>query len=124
MTDADKFVREFVDAFEDKDAALLAPFLHADAVFQNYGDGEVAGRSAVLAAWTGVFGQFETVRFETLHQAVNGDTVIAEQIHHLGLAGGPVAPIMNAAVYELRDGLIVAWRDYTNPVYARNLLRR
>ena len=33
------------------------------------------------------------------------------------------APIMNVAVYELSKGLIVAWRDYTNPVYARELLR-
>jgi limonene-1,2-epoxide hydrolase len=62
------------------------------------------------------------VRFETVHQAVDGDVVLAEQIHHLGLPGGPVAPIMNLAVYEIRDGLIAAWRDYTNPEYARRLL--
>jgi limonene-1,2-epoxide hydrolase len=44
------------------------------------------------------------------------------EIHHLGLPGGPVAPIMNLAVYEVKDGLIAAWRDYTNAEYARGLL--
>jgi limonene-1,2-epoxide hydrolase len=28
------------------------------------------------------------------------------------------------AVYEFRDGRIVAWRDYGNPDYARKLLAR
>jgi limonene-1,2-epoxide hydrolase len=27
------------------------------------------------------------------------------------------------AVYEIRDGLIAAWRDYTNPGYAGQLIR-
>jgi limonene-1,2-epoxide hydrolase len=49
--------------------------------------------------------------------------VLAEQIHHLGFPGGPVAPVMNLAVYELREGLITAWRDYSNPTYAAELLR-
>jgi hypothetical protein len=30
---------------------------------------------------------------------------------------------VNLTVHELGGGLIVAWRDYTNPVYARELLR-
>jgi limonene-1,2-epoxide hydrolase len=30
---------------------------------------------------------------------------------------------MNLAVYELSAGLVTAWRDYTNPVHARELLR-
>jgi limonene-1,2-epoxide hydrolase len=25
---------------------------------------------------------------------------------------------MNMAIYQIRDGLIAGWRDYTNPVYA------
>lgn len=56
-----------------------------------------------------------------MQQAVNADAVPAERVHHLGRPGH-VAPIMNLAVYELRDGLITAWRHYTNPEYSRNLL--
>ena len=55
------------------------------------------------------------VRFETLNQAVNGDLVIAGQAHGLALPGKPLALVRNLAVYEIREGKIAAWRDYTNP---------
>ncbi|MFC4330760.1 nuclear transport factor 2 family protein [Streptomyces andamanensis] len=120
--DHDTFVREFVTAFNTKDADRLAPYLHPEVVFHSYGDDEVHGRDAVLQVWKNVFGAFERVEFDTVHQAVNGDVVIAEQVHGLALPGGPLAPVMNMAVYEMRDGLIAAWRDYSNPEYGRRLL--
>lgn len=121
--DNDTLVRDFMNVFERKDADLLVPFLHPRIVFRNYGDVELVGSTAVVEMWRGVFANFDKVRFETLNQAVNGDVVIAEQIHGLGLPGRPVAPIVNMAVYEIRDGLIAAWRDYTNPVFAARLLQ-
>lgn len=54
--------------------------------------------------------------------AVNGDVVIAEQIHGLALTGRRLAPIKNMAVYRLRNGRIIEWRDYTNAEYARGLM--
>jgi limonene-1,2-epoxide hydrolase len=72
--------------------------------------------------WAAVFRKFAQVKFETLNQAVNGDLVIAEQVHGLGLSGKPLAPIRNLAVYEVRDGKIAGWRDYTNPQEAGKLL--
>jgi limonene-1,2-epoxide hydrolase len=122
-TDNDSLVRDFVNTFNSKDAAALGPYLADDVVFHSYGDSPVEGRDAVVALWRGVFANFEQVKFETVHQAVNGDVVIAEQIHGLSLPGGKLAPVMNMAVYELRDGRIAAWRDYTNPGYAASLLQ-
>ncbi|MGW2709609.1 nuclear transport factor 2 family protein [Streptomyces sp. NPDC001356] len=122
VTDNDTLVREFVDTFNGKDADALAPFLADDVLFTAYGDAPVRGRDAVIALWKGVFANFGQIKFETVHQAVNGDVVIAEQIHGLALPGGELAPVMNLAVYELRDGRIAAWRDYTNPAYASTLL--
>lgn len=120
----DALIRSFMDAFEKKDATLLAPFLADDVAFSNYGDTELKGRDQVVALWAGVFSRFQRVKFETVNQAVNGDVVIAEQVHGLGLPGGPLAPIMNLAVYEIREGKIAAWRDYGNPAYAARLLGR
>ncbi|MEU6322760.1 nuclear transport factor 2 family protein [Streptomyces sp. NPDC047009] len=122
-TDNNTLVREFVETFNAKDASKLAPFLHPDVVFRNYGEDEVHGRDRLVQLWEGIFGNFSQVKFETVHQAVNGDVVIAEQLHGLALPGGALAPIMNMAVYEIRDGLIAAWRDYTNPGYAGRLLK-
>ena len=118
----DSLVREFVDAFEKKDAVLLGTYFTDDIVFESYGDPEIRGRAALVEMWAGVFRNFAGVRFETLHQAVDGDVVIAEQVHGLGLASKPLAPIRNLAVYEIRDGKIAAWRDYTNPEMGRRLL--
>ncbi|WP_423462272.1 nuclear transport factor 2 family protein [Promicromonospora sp. MS192] len=118
----DALVREFVDAFEKKDAALLGSYVTDDVVFENYGDPVIHGRADLVALWAGVFRSFAEVRFETLHQAVDGDVVLAEQVHGLGLAGRPPAPVRNLAVYEIRDGKIAAWRDCTNPVEAKRLL--
>ncbi|WP_127502064.1 nuclear transport factor 2 family protein [Actinoplanes solisilvae] len=122
-TDNDTLVREFTSAFNTKDAAKLGAFLHPDVVFQNYGDAEVHGRDAVVQVWTGVFKTFAQVEFSTVNQAVNGDVVLAEQVHGLALPGGKLAPIMNLAVYEIKDGKIAAWRDYGNPQYALQLLQ-
>lgn len=120
--DNDTLVRDFVEAFNTKDSDQLVPYLHPDVVFHAYGDNEVHGRDAVVAVWKGVFEAFEQIEFATVHQAVNGDVVIAEQVHGLGLPGRKLAPVMNMAVYEIRDGLIAAWRDYSNPAYATELL--
>ncbi|MFG2887659.1 nuclear transport factor 2 family protein [Streptomyces sp. NPDC048297] len=121
--DNDSFIRDFVNTFNSKNAAALGPYLADDVVFHNYGDNPIKGRDKVVALWRGVFGNFEQIKFETVHQAVTGDVVIAEQIHGLALPGGKLAPVMNMAVYELRDGRIAEWRDYTNPVYAASLLQ-
>ncbi|GAA2853463.1 hypothetical protein GCM10010517_11310 [Streptosporangium fragile] len=120
--DNDTLVREFVEAFNTKNTDRLAPYLHPDVLFHNYGEDEVRGRDAVLRVWKHVFGTFEQVRFETVHQAVNDDVVIAEQVHGLALPGRSPAPVMNMAVYEIRDGKIAAWRDYTNTAYATQLV--
>jgi hypothetical protein len=63
--DHNTFVRRFVKAFNKKDSAALAPFLHPDVVFLAHGDDDVRGLDAVLALRDGVFDNFETNRFET-----------------------------------------------------------
>jgi limonene-1,2-epoxide hydrolase len=117
-----QLIKRFVSAFEKKDPALLKPFLDAEIKFRNYGQPEITGRDGVLALWGNVFKNFEIVQFETMHQAVNNNIVIEEQVHHLALHGKASAPIMNMAIYEIRNGLIVAWRDYTDSSYTHKLL--
>lgn len=115
-------IREFLALFAQRDATKLAPYFDQNVVFENYGSPEIKGRDRVVSLWAGVFSNMEKVDFTTLHQAVNGDTVIEEQIHGLALPGRPLAPIKNMAIYRLRDGRIIEWRDYTNSEYARTLM--
>ena len=121
-TSNSELIGEFLALFQDRDADKLGPYLHADIVFVNYGDPELHGREAVLSAWRGVFANMERAEFTTLNQAVNGDTVMEEQIHGLALPGRALAPIKNMAIYRIQDDQIIEWRDYTNAEYARTLL--
>jgi limonene-1,2-epoxide hydrolase len=53
----------------------------------------------------------ETIHFETVHHALHGDDAIAEQIHGLGLLGKTPMPVVNMAIYQMRNGKIAAWHD-------------
>jgi len=121
-TSYDDIIKDFLTCFEAKDADRLASFLHPDVVFLNYGDPEVRGKNAVRETWGRLFRNFGALRFETVHQAVNGNVIIAEQIHNIALPSGKLTPIMNMAIYEIVDGKIAAWRDYTNSAHAKKLL--
>jgi len=114
-------IEEFIAQFTHRDASKLAPYFDEDIVFENYGDPVLKGRDRLVSMWAGVLSNMERVEFTTVNQAVNDDVVIAEQIHGLALPGRKLAPIKNMAVYRLRNGRIVEWRDYTNPEYARTL---
>ncbi|WP_121709536.1 nuclear transport factor 2 family protein [Streptomyces sp. E5N91] len=115
-------IEEFISQFAHRDASKLAPYFDEDIVFENYGDPVLKGRDRLVNMWAGVLSNMEQVEFTTLNQAVNGDVVIAEQVHGLALPGRKLAPIKNMAVYRLRNGRIVEWRDYTNSAYARTLM--
>jgi limonene-1,2-epoxide hydrolase len=115
-------IEEFIAQFAHRDASKLAPYFDEDIVFENYGDPVLKGRDRLVSMWAGVLSNMERVEFTTVNQAANGDVVIAEQIHGLALPGRKLAPIKNMAVYRLRDGRIVEWRDYTNSEYARTLM--
>jgi len=121
-TSYDDIIKDFLTCFGAKDADRLASFLHPDVVFLNYGDPEVRGKDAVRETWSRLFSSFGALRFETVHQAVNGNVVITEQIHSIALPSGKLTPIMNMAIYEIVDGKIAAWRDYTNSAHAKKLL--
>src|SRR5258708_25933292 len=111
-------IEDFLTCFEAKDADRLASFLHPDVVFLNYGDPEVRGKNAVRETWGRLFSKFGALRFETAHQAVNGNVIIAEQLHNIALPSGKLTPIINMAIYEIVGGTIAAWRAYTNSAHA------
>ena len=113
MSDAGETVRQFVASFEKRDADLLGTFFDDAIVFSNHGDPEVRGKENVVQVWKRVFETFAQVRFETIHQAVNGAIVLAEQIHHLAppVVNPPPSPTwrpMRSAMAGSCSGMITA----------------
>jgi limonene-1,2-epoxide hydrolase len=104
-------VREFCSAFRDKDLATIDRLLDDKAVYHNVGMEPSVGKEASVAAIKGFFDMFESLEFKVLHLAADGDTVLTERTDVLTANGVP-APVPVMGAIQVRDGLIVAWRDY------------
>ncbi|HEV3282396.1 MAG TPA: limonene-1,2-epoxide hydrolase family protein [Acidimicrobiales bacterium] len=110
--DAERVVRDLCAAFEEHDAGALRPFFTDDVVYHNIPMDPAVGIDATIAVIDGFFGMFESVKFDTLHLAVQDeDVVLTERVDtfHLGPKAASL-PVMGT--FEVRDGKISAWRDY------------
>jgi limonene-1,2-epoxide hydrolase len=109
--DAERTVRDFLDALGRHDTQALRPFLTDDVVYHNIPLDPAVGIEDALAFIDGFFGMFESAVIENLHVAVTGSVVLTERIDTL-TSNGVVAPLPVMGTFELRDGKISAWRDY------------
>jgi limonene-1,2-epoxide hydrolase len=79
------------------------------------------GIDATLEALATLFVMFEEIGFEIAHLATTGTTVLTERVDLLRTARvEALLPVMGA--FEVRDGRIVAWRDYFDVAQAGSLL--
>ncbi len=111
MADAREVVEEFCAAVGRKDLAGCEALLDPAVVYHNVGSDPAVGREATLAAVKFQFDMFEPIAFVIRNLAVDGDTVLTERIDEV-TANGIMAPVPVMGTFEIRDGAIVAWRDY------------
>lgn len=111
MATPTEVVRKFIAAWPDGDAEKLAGFFSEDAVYHNIPLEPVQGRQAIEATFSSFFGMADQIRFETLHLLAEGELVMTERLDHfIGAQRTVSLPVMG--VFEVKDGLIYAWRDY------------
>jgi limonene-1,2-epoxide hydrolase len=111
MASPSEVVQEFCSAFPGKDLATLERLLDDSAVYHNVGMEPAVGKDASLAAIKGLFEMFQAIDFKMLNLAADGDTVLTERTDILTV-NGVAAPIPVMGAFQVRDGLIVSWRDY------------
>jgi limonene-1,2-epoxide hydrolase len=104
-------VREFCAAFAGKDLETIERLLDDKAVYHNVGMEPAVGKEASIASIKGFLDMSESLAFEIHHLAAEGDVVLTERTDTL-TANGNAAPIAVMGAFEVRDGKIVAWRDY------------
>jgi limonene-1,2-epoxide hydrolase len=104
-------VEQFCTAFATKDVDTIASLLADDVVYHNVGMAPAEGKEASLAMIQGFLDMAEKMQFEIHRIAAAGDTVLTERTDTFTINGAP-APIPVMGTFDLRDGLIVAWRDY------------
>ena len=109
--EAEQVVRAFCETFAKHDAEALRPFLADEVVYHNIPMDPVVGADAAVAFLAGFLAMCDRMEIENLHVAVRGDVVLTERIDTFTI-GDTVAPLPVMGAFEVRDGLIHAWRDY------------
>lgn len=109
---ANDVVTAFCASFEKGDLEATLAYLADDCVYHNIPIDPVQGVEAIRKTFEG-FGQLlEGFRFEVLHQVADGNTVMNERVDYLKVRGKDEAALPVTGIFEVREGKIVAWRDY------------
>jgi limonene-1,2-epoxide hydrolase len=104
-------VRDFCAAFARRDIDEILAFFADGATYHNIPMDPAVGHDAIRGILEMFIPMADTIEFEMLALASDGDIVFTERIDRFVMGERTVAlPV--AGVFEVRDGKIVAWRDY------------
>jgi limonene-1,2-epoxide hydrolase len=110
---ASDLVRRFCEAWSARplDATALAAYFSDDAVYHNIPIDPVKGREAIAQTIAGFTTGVDGIEFRIGHLVASGDVVLTERVDVFSYPGKTVElPVMGT--FEVKDGKIVAWRDY------------
>ncbi len=100
----------FVDAWNRMDWDAVIELLADDVSYHNIPMEPLEGKEAARKFIIGM--QPESVHWEILSIAENGDKVLTERRDNFVLAGGRKLSVPVMGTFEIRDRRIIAWRDY------------
>ncbi|MGH2728940.1 MAG: SgcJ/EcaC family oxidoreductase [Actinomycetota bacterium] len=112
MTDPEALVREFCDAWSKRDPNLLTDYFTEDGVYHNMPMPPLEGRDAIRGFLTAFLGGVESAEFTVKNIATSGNVVHTERVDAFRMSGGKEGAFPVAGIFEIRDGMIAAWRDY------------
>jgi limonene-1,2-epoxide hydrolase len=119
----EEVVRQFCALVSKRDVEALRPLLADEVVYHNIGMPASRGIEATLANVAGQWQMFsDTYEYEIRNIAADGDIVLTERIDTVCPPGVAAAPVPVMGVFQVRNGEIVAWRDYFDPGLAQKLL--
>lgn len=111
----ERIVREEMAAWGRNDVDEIISHFADDATFNIGPDWpKVSGRDAIYDLLKNFFAGGTCIELEILHLAVDGNVVLMERTDYWSIGGQKMSwPVMGA--YEVRDGKIIAWREYYFP---------
>ena len=121
MKTASSVVSDFCAAIGAKDREAVEGLLADDVVYHNIGAPPAVGKDATLAAVQFQFDAFDPIEFRLTNIAADGDTVLTERLDVI-TANGVTSPVPVMGTFEVRDGRIVAWRDYFDMALVAKLM--
>jgi limonene-1,2-epoxide hydrolase len=111
MSTPTQVVQEFCAAFATKDVDTISSLLADDVVYHNVGMAPAVGKEASVAMIQGFLDMAEKITFAIHRIAASGDSVLTERTDTFTINGAD-SPVAVMGTFDLRDGKIVAWRDY------------
>ena len=113
-TNADEsLILQFLQDLTTNDADRLTTYFNEHGMYQNMPLPPAYGRDAVHATLTGLFGVMSIDAVENYHIASANGFVYTERVDVLtALPTGKTHVLPILGVFQLRDGKILAWRDY------------
>lgn len=110
-TDNISLIRRFTEACVHADPDEVANFFVEDAVWWNAPWQPVTGRDAIRETFRRGTERMTALPWEIRHIVADADIVMTERIDNF-LVGDTRVRVPCVGVFELRDGRILAWRDY------------
>ena len=107
-------VRDFLGAWPRRDLDELMSFFAADAVYHNVPVAPCVGAAAIRATFAGFLATMPGIVLDVVNLVASGPLVMAERIDRFVMPNGHRFDLPVTGVFEVRDGKIVAFRDYFN----------
>jgi len=103
-------VLDFIEAWNRMDWDRVIGLLADDVVYHNIPMEKLEGKAAATAFIMGM--QPESVQWDVISIAENGNKVLTERVDAFDLPGGKKIALPVMGTFEIEGGLIRAWRDY------------
>ena len=109
----EKVVRDFCDAWGRGNIDELMSFFAEDAVYHNIPVQPIKGKKAIADIFRAFLELMDVTILEVVNSAANGNVVFTERVDRFRFAKtGQRLDLPVNGVFEVRDGKIVAFRDY------------
>ena len=103
-------VMSFIKAWNDMDWDALEGHFAEDVVYHNIPMAPLNGKAQAMEMIRGM--QPQSVDWEVLNIAENGNVVLTERVDNFVMADGKHLSLPVMGTMELSEGKITAWRDY------------
>jgi limonene-1,2-epoxide hydrolase len=105
-------VRDFCGAWPRRDLDELMSFFAPDAVYHNVPVAPCIGTAAIRETFSGFLATMPGIVLEVVELVAGDRLVMAERIDRFVMPSGHRFDLPVTGVFEVRDGKIVAFRDY------------
>lgn len=102
------------------DVDMMRELFDDDAtMYEPYGSGTVSGKAVAVHMGSAIGREFSGVEYDLIGSIVEGERGAIEIDERVTLLDGKVVHLRNCTIIECRDGRIIRWYEYLQPLKRR-----